>query len=154
MTTGRLPLHQSWHEQDVALLDEDKIVQTMKDKMQYKLEPKYKDGKLVGYILVIYDMTPDELMDKLAFVNQQRDWAALMPGTRLQTAITLRRSVPRTTPQTKICPILYSPDAKIPKMSCISASMTAAGEVRCTAAPTRLRAQAADRVRLLSVFPR
>ena len=50
------------HEQDVALLDEDKIVQTMKDKMQYKLEPKYKDGKLVGYILVIYDMTPDELI--------------------------------------------------------------------------------------------
>lgn len=81
MTTGRLPLHQSWHEQDVALLDEDKIVQTMKDKMQYKLEPKYKDGKLVGYILVIYDMTPDELMDKLAFDEQQRDWAALIADT-------------------------------------------------------------------------
>ena len=69
------------HEQDVALLDEDKIVQTMKDKMQYKLEPKYKDGKLVGYILVIYDMTPDELMDKLAFDEQQRDWAALIADT-------------------------------------------------------------------------
>jgi len=69
------------HEQDVALLDEDKIVQTMKDKMQYKLEPKYKDGKLVGYILVIYDMTPDELMDKLAFAEQQRDWAALIADT-------------------------------------------------------------------------
>ena len=50
----------------------------MKDKMQYKLEPKYTDGKLVGYILVIYDMTPDELMDKLAFDEQQRDWAALI----------------------------------------------------------------------------
>lgn len=69
------------HEQDVALLDEDKIVQTMKDKMQYKLEPKYKDGKLVGYILVIYDMTPDELMNKLAFDEQQRDWAALIADT-------------------------------------------------------------------------
>ncbi|MFQ9125540.1 MAG: hypothetical protein ACLR4Z_00465 [Butyricicoccaceae bacterium] len=69
------------HEQDVALLDEDKIVQTMKDKMQYKLEPKYKDGKLVGYILVIYDMTPDELMDKLAFDEQQSDWAALIADT-------------------------------------------------------------------------
>ena len=49
--------------------------------MQYKLEPKYKDGKLVGYILVIYDMTPDELMDKLAFDEQQRDWAALIADT-------------------------------------------------------------------------
>ena len=62
------------NEQNVALLNEDKIVQTMKDKMQYKLDSKYKDGKLVGYILVIYDMTPDELMDKLGFDDQQRNW--------------------------------------------------------------------------------
>lgn len=69
------------NEQNVALLNEDKIVQTMKDKMQYKLEPKYKDGKLVGYILVIYDMTPDELMDKLGFDDQQRNWAGLIADT-------------------------------------------------------------------------
>lgn len=69
------------NEQNVALLNEDKIVQTMKDKMQYKLEPKYKDGKLVGYILVIYDMTPDELMDKLGFADQQRNWAGLIADT-------------------------------------------------------------------------
>lgn len=69
------------HEQDVALLDEDKIVQTMKDKMRYKLEPKYKDGKLIGYILVIYDMMPDELMDKLGFDEQQRTWAGLIADT-------------------------------------------------------------------------
>ena len=69
------------HEQNVALLDEDKIVQTMKDKMRYKLEPKYKDGKMVGYILVIYDMTPDELMDKLEFDEQQKTWAGLIADT-------------------------------------------------------------------------
>ena len=69
------------NEQNVALLNEDKIVQTMKDKMQYKLDPKYKDGKLVGYILVIYDMTPDELMDKLGFDDQQRNWAGLIADT-------------------------------------------------------------------------
>lgn len=69
------------NEQNVALLNEDKIVQTMKDKMQYKLEPKYKDGKLVGYILVIYDMAPDELMDKLGFDNQQKTWAGLIADT-------------------------------------------------------------------------
>lgn len=69
------------HEQDVALLDEDKIVQTMKDKMLYKLEPKYENGKMVGYILVIYDMTPDELMDKLGFDDQQRNWAGLIADT-------------------------------------------------------------------------
>ncbi len=69
------------HEQDVALLDEDKIVQAMKDKMLYKLEPKYENGKLVGYILVIYDMTPDELMDKLGFDDQQRNWAGLIADT-------------------------------------------------------------------------
>lgn len=69
------------NEQNVALLNEDKIVQTMKDKMQYKLDPKYKDGKLVGYILVIYDMTPDELMDKLGFDNQQKTWAGLIADT-------------------------------------------------------------------------
>lgn len=69
------------NEQNVALLNEDKIVQTMKDKMQYKLEPKYKDGKLVGYILVIYDMTPDELMDKLGFDDQQKTWAGLIADT-------------------------------------------------------------------------
>ena len=69
------------NEQNVALLNENKIVQTMKDKMQYKLEPKYKDGKLVGYILVIYDMTPDELMDKLGFDDQQKTWAGLIADT-------------------------------------------------------------------------
>ena len=69
------------NEQNVVLLNEDKIVQTMKDKMQYKLEPKYKDGKLVGYILVIYDMTPDELMDKLGFDDQQKTWAGLIADT-------------------------------------------------------------------------
>ena len=69
------------NEQNVALLNEDKIVQTMKDKMQYKLEPKYKDGKQVGYILVIYDMTPDELMDKLGFDDQQKTWAGLIADT-------------------------------------------------------------------------
>ena len=69
------------NEQNVALLNEDKIVQTMKDKMQYKLEPEYKDGKLVGYILVIYDMTPDELMDKLGFDDQQKTWAGLIADT-------------------------------------------------------------------------
>lgn len=69
------------NEQNVALLNEDKIVQTMKDKMQYKLEPKYKDGKLVGYILVIYDMTPDELMDKLGFDDQQKTWTGLIADT-------------------------------------------------------------------------
>ena len=69
------------NEQNVALLNEDKIVQTMKDKMQYKLEPKYQDGKLVGYILVIYDMTPDKLMDKLGFDDQQKTWAGLIADT-------------------------------------------------------------------------
>ena len=69
------------NEQNVALLNEDKIVHTMKDKMQYKLDPKYKDGKLVGYILVIYDMTPDELMDKLGFDDQQKTWAGLIADT-------------------------------------------------------------------------
>lgn len=69
------------NEQNVSLLNEDKIVQTMKDKMLYKLEPKYKDGKLVGYILVIYDMTPDELMDKLGFDDQQKTWAGLIADT-------------------------------------------------------------------------
>ena len=69
------------NEQNVALLNENKIVQTMKDKMQYKLDPKYKDGKLVGYILVIYDMTPDELMDKLGFDDQQKTWAGLIADT-------------------------------------------------------------------------
>lgn len=69
------------NEQNVALLNEDKIVQTMKDKMLYKLEPKYENGKLVGYILVIYDMTPDELMDKLGFDDQQLNWAGLIADT-------------------------------------------------------------------------
>ena len=69
------------NEQNVALLNEDKIVQTMKDKMLYKLEPKYENGKLVGYILVIYDMTPDELMDKLGFDDQQKTWAGLIADT-------------------------------------------------------------------------
>lgn len=116
------------NEQNVALLNEDKIVQTMKDKMQYKLEPKYKDGKLVGYILVIYDMTPDELMDKLGFDDQQKTWTGLIADTISDSDYSAPVGSSDIQPM-QICQTSCLPAAATPKTWCISASMTAAGAV-------------------------
>lgn len=71
-----------YSEQDVMLIDEDKIVQTMQAKLKYELKAKYdEDGKFEGYVLVISDMTPTELMDKLGFDEMQRMWAKVIQNT-------------------------------------------------------------------------
>ena len=69
-------------EQDVMLIDEDKIVQTMQAKLKYELKAKYdSEGNFEGYVLVISDMTPTELMDKLGFDGMQRMWAEVIQST-------------------------------------------------------------------------
>ena len=59
-----------YSEQDVMTIDEAKIVRTMQAKLQYALEAEYDaEGDFIGYVLVISDMTPTELMDKLGTVS-------------------------------------------------------------------------------------
>ena len=71
-----------YSEQDVMLIDEDKIVQTMQAKLKYELKAKYdSEGNFEGYVLVISDMTPTELMDKLGFDEMQRMWAEVIQST-------------------------------------------------------------------------
>ena len=69
-------------EQDVMTIDEAKIVQTMQAKLKYELKAEYDgEGKFTGYVLVISDMTPTELMDKLGMDEQQRMWAEVIYNT-------------------------------------------------------------------------
>lgn len=71
-----------YNEQNVMTINEDKIIQTMQAKLKYRLKPQLDDkGNLKGFILVISDMTPDELMDKLGFDEQQRLWANVICST-------------------------------------------------------------------------
>lgn len=71
-----------YSEQDVMLIDEEKIVQTMRAKLKYELKAKYdSEGNFEGYVLLISDMTPDELMDELGFDEMQRMWAELIQNT-------------------------------------------------------------------------
>ena len=69
-------------EQDVMTIDEAKIVQTMQAKLKYELKAEYDgEGNFTGYVLVISDMTPTELMDKLGMDEQQRMWAEVIYNT-------------------------------------------------------------------------
>lgn len=69
-------------EQDVMTIDEAKIVQTMQAKLKYELKAEYdEEGNFTGYVLVISDMTPTELMDKLGMDEQQRMWAEVIYNT-------------------------------------------------------------------------
>ena len=69
-------------EQDVMTIDEAKIVQTIQAKLKYKLEADYdENGRFIGFVLVISDLTPTELMDKLSFDEMQRTWAEVIYNT-------------------------------------------------------------------------
>ena len=69
-------------EQDVMTIDEAKIVRTMQAKLQYDLEAEYDaEGDFIGYVLVISDKTPTELMDELGMDGQQRMWAEVIYNT-------------------------------------------------------------------------
>ena len=69
-------------EQDVMTIDEAKIVQTMQAKLKYELKSEYdEEGNFTGYVLVISDMTPTELMHKLGMDEQQRVWAEVIYNT-------------------------------------------------------------------------
>lgn len=71
-----------YSEQDVMMIDEERIVQTMQSKLRYTLEAEYdENGKFAGYVLVISDMTPSELMDKLGIKEKQRMWAEVIYDT-------------------------------------------------------------------------
>ena len=71
-----------YSEQDVMTIDEAKIVQTMQAKLQYDLEAEYDaEGSFTGYVLVISDRTPAELMDELGMDEQQRMWAEVIYNT-------------------------------------------------------------------------
>ena len=74
-------------EQDVMTIDEAKIVQTMQAKLKYTLRAEYDaEGNFIGYVLVISDMTPTELMDKLGMDEQQRMWTEIIyTGVRFCT---------------------------------------------------------------------
>lgn len=67
--------------QDVRAIDEQKIIANLQAKLKYELKPKYEDGKFAGYVLVISDITPDELMDKLGLDEQQKMWAQVVYDT-------------------------------------------------------------------------
>ena len=57
-------------------------VQTIQAKLKYELKAEYDgEGKFTGYVLVISDMTPTELMDKLGMDEQQRMWAEVIYNT-------------------------------------------------------------------------
>ena len=69
-------------EQNVMKIDEAKIVQTMQSKLKYNLEADYdENGRFIGFVLVISDLTPTELMDKLSFDEMQRTWAEVIYNT-------------------------------------------------------------------------
>lgn len=68
--------------QDVMSIGEERIVQTMRQKLTYELKPRYdSDGSFTGYVLVISDLTPAGLMDRLGFDEQQRLWAEVIYNT-------------------------------------------------------------------------
>ena len=139
------------NEQNVALLNEDKIVQTMKDKMQYKLEPKYKDGKLVGYILVIYDMTPDELMDKLGFDDQQKTWAGLIADTISDSDYSAPIGSSDNSADADLSDIVFTGRGNSKDVVYFS-QYDSSGAAKCMERPILLPVQAVDRVRLQSAF--
>ena len=68
--------------QDVLTISEAAIVNNMQTKLKYELKAKYdSEGNFAGYVLVISDMTPEELMDKLGLDDQQKMWAAVIYET-------------------------------------------------------------------------
>lgn len=68
-------------QQDVRTIDEEKIIAHLQAKLKYELKPKYEDNKLIGYVLVISDLTPEELMSKLGMEEQQKIWAEVVYNT-------------------------------------------------------------------------
>lgn len=72
--------------QDVMTINEAKIIRTMQAKLKYTLRAEYDaEGNFIGYVLVISDMTPTELMDKLGMDEQQRMWTEIIYTTVYDT---------------------------------------------------------------------
>lgn len=72
--------------QDVMTINEAKIIRTMQAKLKYTLRAEYDaEGNFIGYVLVISDMTPTELMDKLGMDEQQRMWTEIIYTTVCDT---------------------------------------------------------------------
>lgn len=75
------------HAQEAGEITYDEAVTLMQAKLTYSLLPQYEDVEdengeihqvLKGYILKVTDCSPDALMDKLNFTEQQRQWATLI----------------------------------------------------------------------------
>lgn len=65
--------------QNIMQMDDMTLVSNVKEKLTYTLEPEYdEDGDIVGYTLVISDLTPEAFMNKLNFTDQQRLWANVL----------------------------------------------------------------------------
>ena len=72
--------------QDVMTINEAKIIRTMQAKLKYTLRAEYDaEGNFIGYVLVISDMPPTELMDKLGMDEQQRMWTEIIYTTVCDT---------------------------------------------------------------------
>lgn len=72
--------------QDVMTINEAKIIRTMQAKLKYTLRAEYDaEGNFIGYVLVISDMAPTELMDKLGMDEQQRMWTEIIYTTVCDT---------------------------------------------------------------------
>lgn len=75
------------HAQEAGEITFDEAVALMQAKLTYSLLPQYEDTEgengetrqtLKGYILKVADCSPEALMDKLNFTEQQRQWATLL----------------------------------------------------------------------------
>lgn len=68
--------------QEAGEITPEAILTLMRAKLVYELLPQYdEEDALTGYRLKVTDLTPDALMDKLDFTEQQRQWAALLYST-------------------------------------------------------------------------
>lgn len=69
-------------QQDVRQITSEQILTILKAKMLYEFLPQYDaDNQFTGFIFAVTDMTPDELMDKLDFTEQQKQWAGVLYET-------------------------------------------------------------------------
>lgn len=73
------------HAQEAGEITFDEAVALMQAKLTYSLVPQYEDAEeegtgqvLKGYLLKVADCSPEALMDKLHFTEQQHQWAALL----------------------------------------------------------------------------
>ena len=70
------------HKQDVFNLNEDEIKQLIKDSFEVETE---RNGKNVSIKLTA--LSPDELMDKLGYTDEEKNWARLLYNTTTDSQI-------------------------------------------------------------------